>query len=280
MHPVLVKIGFLPIHSYGLMLAVSFLVGMLISARRGAKAGIDRNAIMDLAFWIILSAILGARLYYVLLHPEDFRGHWLDVINPFGGGQVGIGGLVMYGGLFGAILAGTFFMRLRGMPVLKTCDAIAPAVGLGIAITRIGCFLNGCCYGTRTMEPWGISFPPESPAGYFQHMMGYLHIHPSQLYESAGGLVIFGLILLSERWKRFEGHSVFLLLMLYPILRFAVDFTRYYGKDEMIRGLSHNQVFCILLFVAAGSAWVALRLKAEKAMQPVMPTSSEPQAQS
>jgi len=147
---------------------------------------------------------------------------------------------------------------------------------LGQVVGRVGCILNGCCHGTCTTAAWGVSFPSESPAGYFQHMMNCQNLHPSQLYESAGGLAIFGIILLSERWKRFDGHSFFLFLILYSILRFGDDFTRYYTKDEMWAGLSHNQIFCILLFLVASVSWAVLFRRAqtaEAASQPVRPNA-------
>ena len=264
MHPTLINIGPVPIHSYGFMLAISFLTAMFLSAKRAEKIGIDKNAIMDLAFWIILSAILGARLYYVLLHLEEFEGHWLDTINPFSNGQVGIGGLVMLGGMFGVIATTFIFLRIKKMPLLKTADVIAPTVGLGIFFTRIGCFLNGCCYGKCTTVPWGVTFPDASPAGYFQQSMHCNILQPSQLYLSVGGLIIFIILISTEKFVDFEGHNFIFFMALYSILRFAVDFTRHYASSESLWGLSHNQFFCVITLMVCMVAWPYLYQRSRK----------------
>jgi len=135
------------------------------------------------------------------------------------------------------------------LPFLAYADAIAPSVGFGIFLTRIGCFLNGCCYGKPTESGFGISFPMGSPAGHYQvdqHASGLI---PSQLYLSAGGLLIALTVLLVGRKKIFEGFQFYLTIVLYSVLRFAVDFTRFYQEDERIATLSHNQIVCIIIFI-------------------------------
>lgn len=282
MHPTLINIGPLPIHSYGLMLALSFIAAIFISSRRAEKAGISKNAIMDLAFWIIISAILGARLYYVILHPEEFKGHWLNTVNPFMNGQVGIGGLVMYGGVFGALLAGILYLRYRRLPVFKVADVLAPTVGFGIFLTRIGCFLNGCCYGKCTTHPFGVSFPASSPAGHFQHVMHCDALHPAQLYLSLGGLIIFLLIISLERFKYFHGFSLLLLAILYSIHRFIGDNFRHYTNDEMILGLTHNQFFCVVIIAISIVTWFLIHKRNRITDEPVAavePTADAPEIQ-
>jgi len=147
MLPVFFHIFGIPIHSYGLMLAVSFLAGIWLASVRAKNAGLKPEIIADVAFWVIVSAIVGARLYYVLLKPAEFSGRLLNIANPFQDGGVGIGGLVMYGGFIGAVVAAFIFFRLKRLPFLPYADAMAPSLGIGIFFTRIGCFLNGCCYG-------------------------------------------------------------------------------------------------------------------------------------
>jgi phosphatidylglycerol:prolipoprotein diacylglycerol transferase len=251
MHPVLFKVFSFPIHSYGLMLAVSFLLGIWLATSRAKKAGLNPNVIADVGFWVILSAIVGARLYYVLLHFEEFRGDLLSIINPFHAGMVGIGGLVMYGGFIGAIAASIVFFNAKKLAFMPYADACAPSIGLGVMLTRIGCFLNGCCYGSPTAHG-GVTFPTESAAGLYQHDMHAAGLYPSQLYESAGGLVMLLLILAAGRIKTFSGLQFLVMGLLYSILRFIVDFSRYYGPNEQLAGLSHNQIVCIVLFVIFG----------------------------
>jgi len=269
MHPVLFKIFAFPVHSYGVMLAISFLLGIWLSTSRAKKQGLKSEVIADVGFWVIISAILGARLYFVFLHPEEFKGHWLDVINPFQGGQIGIGGLVMLGGFIGAIVAAFLYFKIRKIPFLPYADAIAPSVGFGIFITRIGCFLNGCCYGAGATGACSVSFPIVSPAGSFQHQIHATGLYPSQLFESAGGLVIALFILWLGRFKPFTGLQFFLTGMLYTILRFMVDFSRHYEPSERLFNLSHNQIDCIVLFIIFGGLILKQVLSGETAQAPV-----------
>ena len=252
MHSVLFHIGSFPIHSYGFMLALSFLLGIWLATWRAKKANLDPNAIADVGFYVILSAIVGARLYYVFLHFESFKDDLLSIINPFQGGDVGIGGLVMYGGLIGAILAGLIYFKVKKYPFAPYADACAPSVAVGICLTRIGCFLNGCCYGAPSTGFLACNFPADSPAGYYQHHLHATGLIPSQLIESAGGIVIAMILLFVVRKKVFDGFHFYLLGILYTVLRFGDDFTRYYGPGEKLGPLSHNQVVCIALFVIFG----------------------------
>lgn len=276
MHPVLFHIFSFPIHSYGLMLALSFLLGIWISTVRAKKAGLDPNVIADVGFYVIIAAILGSRLYYVFLHFEEFRSNLLDIINPFQNGSVGIGGLVMYGGFIGALLAGVIYFKLKKVPFLPYADAIAPSIGLGIAITRIGCFLNGCCYGapSHAHYPLSVNFPEISPAGAYQHAMEAAGLYPSQIFESIGGLIIAIIIFAMGKRKPFEGFQLYLVGILYAILRFMIDFSRYYGQDERLGGLSHNQIVCIALFI------IFLGLTLKEIIQKNQKANSTPSANS
>jgi phosphatidylglycerol:prolipoprotein diacylglycerol transferase len=249
MHPVMFNIFHFPIHSYGVMLALSFLFGIWFAGTRAKKNNLDPNVISDVGFYVILASILGARLYYVLLHFEEFRGDLASIINPFHAGSVGIGGLVMYGGFIGAILAGVIYFKIKKTPFLPYADACAPAIGFGIFLTRIGCFLNGCCYGAPVNSAIGVSFPADSPAGYYQHECHASMLYPSQLIESLGGLVIAVIVLIVGRKKTFAGLQFYLVGVFYAILRFCVDFTRFYSPQERLGGLSHNQIVCIILFI-------------------------------
>jgi len=252
MHPILFHIGKLPIHSYGFMLALSFLIGIWWGGWRAKRRGLDGNVVSDIGFWIILAAIVGARLYYVVIHFEEFEGQLLGIINPFHGGSMGIGGLVMYGGYIGALLASVVYFRINKLPMLAYGDAVAPTIGLGICLTRIGCFLNGCCFGAASPSCCAVHFPANSPAGQYQLSVHAETLFPSQLFESAGGLAIAILILLIGMKKMFPGFEFYMTGVLYSILRFVIDYTRYYTPDEHIFGLTHNQVVCIGIFVVFG----------------------------
>ncbi len=270
MHSKLFQIGPLEIHSYGLMLAISFLIGIYFSIYRAKKRGIDPNKIIDLAVVIVLGAIVGARFLYVIFHLDEFKGHWLDTFNPFqSSGQIGIAGLTMLGGLIAAVGFGMLYLKIKKLPILKIADIVAPAIGAGIFITRIGCFLNGCCYGVPTKAPWGMIFPPESPAGFsFPNQA----IHPAQLYSSLYGLIIFGSLLVLERYKKFDGFLLYIFFILYGISRFIVDIFRYYETSMVLFRLgdfaiSVNQGISILM-VLMGSVLIyinMMRIKRQKA---------------
>jgi len=256
MYPVLFKFGVFEIRSYGALLAVSFIVGIYLAMHRAKKAQIDVNAIADLSVVVLISSIVGARLLYAITHLDEFKGDYWAIINPIQReGTVGCSGLILFGGLLLSILTGLLYLRWKKLPIAKICDVIAPSIALGVFLTRIGCFLNGCCYGTACTLPWGVRFPDNSPAGYFQKIYGYQHIHPSQLYESAWGLVMFAVLLLAERRRRFEGFIFLLALVLYSIERFFVDMTRFYDAESTLYllGLSPsiNQVISLVVFVIA-----------------------------
>ncbi|MBC7185959.1 MAG: prolipoprotein diacylglyceryl transferase [Calditrichaeota bacterium] len=253
MHPVLFKLGPLEIHAYGLMLAISFVLGILLAARRAKRLGIDPNRIMDLGVLVAVSAIVGARLFYVAFHLDEFRGHWTDTFNPFQStGQVGIGGLTLLGGVILAILTSYIYLRLKNLSFLRVADVVAPSLGLGIFLTRIGCFLNGCCFGVPCHLPWAVSFPYGSPAHYHY---GPVPIHPTQLYSSLGGLVMFGALLALDRHRRFDGYLFYFFLVFYGIGRFLVDFVRYYEPSMVLVRLgsvtiSMNQGISLLMLAA------------------------------
>ena len=177
MFPTILKIGGLHIYSYGLMLFISFLVGMSVVERRARKFGVPSQKVTDLALWVLVAVIIGARLFYVAFHWQEFKDDLVGIIAFWRGG---LAGLMFYGGFLGGIIAGVLFVVRNRLPVRRLMDAVTPAVMLGEGFTRIGCFLNGCCYGRPTSCPTGIVFPPDSPAG--ATFLGQA-IHPTQLYS-------------------------------------------------------------------------------------------------
>lgn len=235
MYPVLFRIGPFALRSYGLMLALSFFLGILWAGKRFKRMGGDPAKVVDLAVVIIIASIVGSRFLYVLFHWREFAGNPLDVINPFNNPQgIGIAGLSMDGGLILAVLSGLIFLRLTKQPVLTTLDALGPSFALGIFLTRIGCFLNGCCYGRPYSGPLGVIFPQDSRAGWIYPLTP---LHPAQLYNSLGGLIMLGLLLWLERHKSFPGFTFLLTLIFYGVLRLVVDFFRHYEEDVILARL-------------------------------------------
>ncbi len=229
------------IKSYGLLLATSFVLGMFLSIRRGRRYELDPETIMDLVFAVLVSSIIGVRLFYVLTHLGSFDP-WYRLFFIWDGG------LTLYGGILLAILAVWYMTRRKGIPFLVIADIFSPGVALGIGITRIGCFLAGCCYGMPTECGCAVTFPAGSPAW---KQFGHVAVHPSQLYGSLGGFLVFGLLLLLERFSRFRGATFGRFLVLYGVSRFVIDFSRYYEPDQvMLFGWSNNQWISLGLIVA------------------------------
>lgn len=250
MYPVLFRLGKLEIHSYGLLLAVSFLIGIYWAMNRAEKRDIDKNHVMDLSLIIVLCAIVGSRLLYVVTHLDEFRGRWVDTFNPFqSSGEIGLMGLTMLGGVVLAIAAILIFCKVKGIPILRLCDVLAPSFGLGIFITRIGCFLHGCCFGKPCDLPWAVKFPLRSAAGAV--LPGEL-LHPTQIYSSLYGLAIFVILIVLDRKRRFDGFLVSIFFMLYGVSRFSIDMLRYYEESVKVSLIGAtftvNQVISMLMF--------------------------------
>ncbi|OGJ85630.1 MAG: prolipoprotein diacylglyceryl transferase [Candidatus Raymondbacteria bacterium RifOxyA12_full_50_37] len=245
----LFQIGPFAVHTYGLCLAAGFLIGYALSVKRAKQAGFDPAFIGDLLLFVIAGAILGARILYVALNFSEFKGDLFSIINPMqDNGTFGCGGLVFIGGLICASATTIAYMLMKKKPVLATLDIVVPGVAFGLAIGRIGCLLNGCCFGKACTLPWGMSFPADSPAGYYQAAVHAAHLHPSQIYMTLGALTVGLLLLALERYKRFNGHTTILFVIFYGIDRSIVDCFRYYPRSELHAGFTHNQ---IVLFIAS-----------------------------
>ncbi|MGD9142171.1 MAG: prolipoprotein diacylglyceryl transferase [bacterium] len=251
----IVDFGSVGIRSYGVMLAIAFWLGIELSARIARKRGFDPLIIVDLGLVILLSSVAGSRFLYVISHLSDFSG------DPWGVFKVWEGGLTFYGGLIAAVVTGVLYIKRRRLPASEITDILAPQIALGIAIARVGCFLNGCCFGKESSLPWACAFPPDSLAGSVMHG---LRLHPVQIYA-----VIANLIIAIALWRllkrKLPAGTVFsCLLVFYGAWRFIVDFWRYY-EDEMLLGsggvsVSVNQVVSIVLIIVG----IGLLLRSRK----------------
>jgi phosphatidylglycerol:prolipoprotein diacylglycerol transferase len=248
MLPELFHIGPIPIKPYGLLLALSFLAGVWYVQRVTTRDGKPFDPYLTIASYMIFGGILGARLFYVLFHLSEFSGNWLATINPFANGQFGIAGLNLYGGVVIAILFTLFYCWRNKLSVLEVFDYFSPTLGIGLAITRIGCFLNGCCFGKPTDLPWGVVFPDHSIPWYIYPGQ---HLHPTQLYSSLYGLGLFFLLNYMLKRRHFVGQLVAVLFMCEAVFRYFIEFVRYYEPDMMIAGttITWNQVIAVGLFL-------------------------------
>ena len=265
MYPEVFKIGQIAIRSYGLMLAVSVLLGVYYVYKMSKRKGYDFDRLFSLAYILVFGGVIGARIAYVLFHIEEFRGRWLDTFNPFGTDQIGIAGLNLYGGILLAVLLAFLYMRWRKMPVLQTFDVFAPTVGLGLLFTRIGCFLNGCCFGTPCELPWSVTFPQGSIPFY---TFGNTAIHPAQLYSSLYGLILFLFLHWRLKNKQFDGQVVGLLFMIEAVFRYAIEYVRYYENAMHIHFLgmepTYNHLISIGLFLLGLGIYIVQYRKARQ----------------
>lgn len=245
MHPILIELGPLTIHTYGLFVALAFLISIWWGQREARLAGLDASLVPDLALAICFSAILGARVVYVIIEFPFF------LENPLHAFMFWRGGLVFSGGLALAIVVGWFVVQRKGQSPLRWCDAAAPAIALGQAIGRLGCLGAGCCYGKPTELPWSIVFnAPNSlaPTG--------IALHPTQIYHALASLFCFLLLVLFRRPLKMPGQRLGVYLVCYPVLRFIIEFFRNDHRGA-VGPLSLTQVMAILFFCLG--LWLLLR---------------------
>ncbi|UCC80939.1 MAG: prolipoprotein diacylglyceryl transferase [Candidatus Zixiibacteriota bacterium] len=259
-------IGIEFIRSYGVMLALGFLIGILWARKRAVKASIPSEHVIDLSFIVLIASVIGSRFFYVVYHLDEFSNNLLNMVNPFQAGTVGIAGLSMMGGIILALASAVIFLIVKKINPWPLFDAMMPMFALGLGITRVGCFLNGCCYGLPAHDHFGLVFPMESPAGF--HYPG-IPIIPTQLYSSIAGFIILAVVLISERYKRFDGHSFWLTIGLYSIWRFIIDFFRYYEGSMIFatigdQAFSKNQFLTVLLFLLSVIAYIIMYLRNKK----------------
>ncbi|MDX1673405.1 MAG: prolipoprotein diacylglyceryl transferase [Longimicrobiales bacterium] len=259
MYPHLFSIGDFTVTSFGLMMFLAFVGGAWVLARQFEQRGLDPEDAWDMLLWVAIGGIAGAKLYYVGLHPDDL------IMDPVGS-LTSRGGLVWYGGFIGGVAAFWWQTRKRKLPLARTFDSAAPALALGYAIGRMGCFLVGDDYGRPTDSWVGIAFPegyPPTTAGYFRSI-GYdiapaipdsavLAVIPTQLFEIAAALVMFGILWKLSGTLR-AGRLFAVYLVLYGIERFIIEFFR--AKTDYIAvGLTTSQVASVVLLVIAAVIW-------------------------
>ncbi len=247
MRPLLIKFDGFGLPSYGTMLVISFIVALFLVKREARKHNIAPVLIENLAFWLMVGVIIGGRLLYVLFHLSEFK----DVISIF---EIWNGGMMFFGGFIGAFVAGAIYVMKQKLSLTLLSDIVSPSIALGESFTRIGCFLNGCCFGLPTDLPWGVHFP----RGSFAYHAGLdCSIHPTQLYSSLFGLLLFFFLqkMLHRPHRQGEVFSYFLIV--YGGFRFGVDFVRFYENSA---NLLINQIISAVIVLAG----VVLLIKVKK----------------
>jgi len=219
MFPDVFSWGVLHVRSYGLMLAIAFLVGTWLGLKEARRLRLDPDHLVTVVLVTLVSSVIGARLLYVIEHIGEFQGQWGSML------AVWQGGLTLYGGVVAGTLAALLTARRLGMPMWSVADALTPAVALGTMFGRIGCFLNGCCYGRPTHMPWGVVSPPDSFAGL---EFGETPIHPAQLYNALFGLVLFIVLWKLRTRVRVPGTLFWSFIVAFALGRIVLDFFRAY----------------------------------------------------
>ncbi|HPO14901.1 MAG TPA: prolipoprotein diacylglyceryl transferase [Candidatus Hydrogenedentes bacterium] len=254
MHPILLEIGPIKLHCYGLMIAIGFLAAIFMVQRDVKKMGLDPKFVSEMGFVALILGIAGTRILYILMYPQEFS--WS---RPWEWFAVWQGGLVFQGAIPITFLYAYLEMKRRGIPFWKVVDSGIPSLALAQGFGRIGCFLNGCCYGyvSETL-PWAVRFPPGRPV--FQSQIGltpmpdgWSHpVHPTQLYSA---FLLFAiciiLLILRAKWHPFPGFTMPIYLILYGMKRFTVEMFRgdLNPTDLGFGFLSNQQVFAIIMFL-------------------------------
>jgi len=242
MYPRLFELGAVTVYTYGVLLAAAYLLGLKLAMVRAKARGLDSVRILDLGIYIIISALVGAKL---LLLVTDFKTFSADPRELF---TLARSGGVFYGGLILAVAVALWYIRRTALPLWTTCDVFAPGIALGHVIGRFGCFFAGCCYGKAVAQShwWTVTFTDPFAAANVGTPLN-VPLYPTQLYEAGAELVILLLLLWTERKGRsFAGRTFWLYMLLYAISRFVIEFYR--GDDRGAVGMfSTSQFISIVL---------------------------------
>lgn len=254
MHPVLFEINGWPVYSYGVLLAAAYLAGLQMAVVRSRKAGLDAAKVMDFGIYLIIAALIGAKLMLVIVDFQYFRQNPRELLS------LARAGGVFYGGLIAAVGVGLWLVRKYKLPVWTTADLAAPGIALGHVIGRMGCLMAGCCYGKPTSVPWAITFNDPSAAINVGTPLG-VPLHPTQIYDAGAELIILVALLLTERkGKTFPGRTFWAYMLLYAISRFIVEFFRGDDRGVLMNALSTSQI--VSLAIVPVSLFMLWRLRA------------------
>ena len=240
MHPILIKLGSLTVYSYGVMVAIGFALAVAFIYRRAAGFDLDKDKCLDLMIVILIFGILGARLLYVLLNLSFYTANPLEIV------MLSKGGLIWYGGFIFALIAMGVYVRIKKMAFWQVVDLITPYIALAQGFGRIGCFLNGCCYGIKVSPdfPFAVTFPGEAGPRL-----------PAQLISAVLLFLIFVILMLWQKRRRFIGEIALGYCILYSSKRFIMEFLRG-DNPKILSGLTMSQVISVIIFIATLSIFI------------------------
>ena len=233
MHPIIAKIGPLYIYSYGLMVAVGFAVATLLAYRHADEFGINKERIIDLGIVMLLGGIIGARIVYIALNYQYYIRNPLEIIN------LTKGGLVWHGAFIFGMIASGWFVKKNKINFWTAADLFAPYIALAQAFGRIGCLLNGCCYGSAAPSGFilGVVFPGESVSRY-----------PTQMFSAIALFLTFVILRTWQKKRHFNGEIFLAYGLLYSMKRFGVEFFRG-DYPKIMYGLTISQLISLGLFM-------------------------------
>jgi phosphatidylglycerol:prolipoprotein diacylglycerol transferase len=281
----------LPLHTYGLAIAIGFIVAINLSAHEASRSGIYpgetppldeaarnrvRNTVFDLAFWVLIAAIVGSRVMFIIVNwggPEGYAAHPENILKFW------TGGLVFYGGLLGSMAASLIYARKHRFSFIRLADAAMPTISIGHFFGRLGCFAAGCCFGRSAAPgfPFGVKFPPGSLA--YDTLLNQRHVltaaaettpplYPTQLFDSTGELLIYFILVgVIRPRQRFTGQVMLAWLVLYPLLRIT---------DEFFRGDTERGIYTSLQISVGQMTSIALALAAVVMFFRLRPKTTEP----
>ena len=270
MHPEFLKIGPIQIYWYGIFMALAAIAGLLNWTWLGRGTKRNFNFCSDMLFWIMVAGILGARLAYIAANLQYFIDHPSQII------RIDQGGLIFYGGLIGASLSLILFAKHKHEKPLDIIDLAITSVPLGHALGRIGCFINGCCYGSINHGPLAVTYPKGSLAWEHQSELGLLtetathciSVHPVQLYESILGLLTFSILHIIYRRKKKNGTVLAAYLIIYSIVRFSLEFFRGDPRVRYETQFSVAQYVSIALFIMGAGIFLYQHITKQRNIEP------------
>ena len=272
----------IPVFGYGLMLFIGFTTAVMLAAWRAEKEGMSSELIWDLAILLFFCGIGGARLFYILQYPQEVFGGIPWPEWPVAALNLSRGGIVLYGSLLAGAAGYFSFCYFKKIRPLALADVIVPSVFVGIGFGRIGCLLNGCCYGRVTSLPWGIQFPKDGTAFYGllqKHLIDESALctpplHPTQIYSAIDGFMIAAITAWYFRYRRRNGEVLAVALLIYPVTRFCIELLRADETGKFGTSLTISQWISIALFVV--NIGYMIFLSQRPAVRDPLSTPSEP----
>ena len=243
---------------FGLMFFLACSGALWLTAWRARREGIDSESVYELAIWIFCGGVVGARAVYVLQNPSEMK----SLADIF---KVWQGGIVFYGCIFGGLIGTVIAWWRQPFPFLKMADAVAPALAWGAGVGRLGCFLNGCCYGETCDSPWAVRFPAGSIPWHDHVARGLISpealasmpVQPAQLYAAFTALLLLAAMLAYHPRRRFDGEVMTILMVGYAATRFWIESLRA-DQPTSLLGLTFSQVVSLVLFLAGVATWLWL----------------------